>query len=396
MNHEKLQSFLEAQKNHLIELDEEEKGLKAKGRTLRKEMYENTINWFETEGRHQIIDDLDKLRNATLDEDTLSTSIATLTTHLMPAIRRIFNRLIAMEIVNVQPMSGPTAILYWYEARFGSSGGGATEGQRLDQYRHDDYANSSEQGAPIREIDWRLRSDTITAVTKKIKVEWTVEAEQDLKSQWGMSVEGELVPMMITEMTREVDGQVISKLESGVAHNKNWNKNGYLTEDSKYTFHKKEYEATLYDKILEADNEIFKAKGVHANWLVMHPDVYLRLAKLEQFKADPMAVNDEGGIFRSLVGVLSGQLWAKCYVSNDFTADKILMGIKSNDWRYAVGYYAPYIPLFTSPKYIKGDDFTQFLRGAMTRYAYGVIPEEKTGTYSARNKGLASVTLTSS
>jgi len=394
MDYEKLYSFLGAQKNHLIELDNEEVD-SGKDRHIRKTMYENTINWFKTEGRHQVLDDLETLRGETINEDTLSTSIATLTTHLMPAIRRIFNRLIAMDLVSVQPMNGPTGIIYWYESLFGTTGGGATSGDLVHENRYDSFANSSEQGT-IRELDWRLRSKTITAVTKKIKSEWTIEAEQDLKSQWGLSLENELIPMLITEMTREVDGQIITALEAGVAHNVNWNTNGALTEDVKYTFHQKEYDATLYDAILEADNEVLKVTHTHCNWLVMHPDVYLRLAKLEQFNADPMAVNNEGGVFRSQVGVLSGQLWAKVYVDPDFTANKILMGIKSNDWRYAVGYYAPYIPLFTSAKYIKGDDFTQFLRGAMTRYAYGVIPYEASGTYSGRNKGLASVELTSS
>jgi hypothetical protein len=278
MDYEKIFTFLEAQKNHLVELDVEE--VSGKDRHIRKTMYENTIDWFKTEGRHQVLDDMENLRGETINEDTLSTSIATLTTHLMPAIRRIFNRLIAMELVSVQPMNGPTGILYWYESLFGTANDGAQVGDRVHEARHDDFANSSEQG-PIRELDWRLQSKTITAVTKKIKSEWTIEAEQDLKSQWGLSLENELIPMLITEMTREVDGQVISALEAGVAHNINWNKNGALTEDVKYTFHQKEYDATLYDAILEADNEVYKVTHAHTNWLLMHPDVYLRLAKLE-------------------------------------------------------------------------------------------------------------------
>jgi len=400
MNSEKLYSFFDAQKRHFEELDiaegyvdkEEYDGMARPG--TRKQMYQNTINWLKTEGKSWVVGDAEKLEGETINEDTLSTSVATFTTALMPAIRRIFNRLIATDLVSTQPMNGPTGIIYWAEHLFGTSGGGATSGQRVDQYRHDSYANSSEQGT-IREIDFRLRSKTITAVTKKIKSEWTIEAEQDLRSQWGMNLENELMPILVKEIVREIDGQLIADLEAGVAHNVNWNTNGYLTQDSNYTFHKKEYEATLYDAILEADTEIYKVKYAHANWLIMHPDVYLRLTKLEQFKADPLAQNNEATFGRHYAGTLGGGLF-KVYVDPDFTNNKILLGIKSDDWRYAVAYYAPYIPLFTSAKYIKSDDFTQFLRGAMTRYAHGVIPEEKSGTYSSRNKGLASVTLTSS
>lgn len=400
MELEKLYSFYDAQKKHFLELDiaegyvdsEEYDGMSRPG--TRKVMYENTINWLKTEGKSWVHGDFDKLKGEVLNEDTLSTSVSTFTTALLPAVRRIFNRLIAMDLVSIQPMNGPTGTVYWVDHLFGTSGGGATSGDRVDENRYNSYANSSEQGT-IREVNFRLQSDTITAVTKKIKSEWTIEAEQDLRSQWGMNLENELMPILVKEIPREIDGQLISDLEAGVSHNVNWNTNGALTEDAKYTFHKKEYEATLYDAILEADNEIYKSKYTHASWLIMNSDVYLRLSKLENFKSDPDVKNNKGRIGRHYAGTLGGGMF-NVYVDPDFTANKILMGIKSNDWRYAVGYYAPYIPLFTSAKYIKSDDFTQFLRGAMTRYAHGVIPDAKSGTYSSRNKGLASVTLTSS
>lgn len=401
-NMEKLFSFLDTQKRHNLELDEAE-GLLDRQRdgrdhpVLRQALYDNTINWVKAEASGILRADIDKLNEDSLNEDTVTTDIATFTTQLLPAIRRIYTKLIAMELVSVQPLKGPAGILYWIDHKFGTAYGteSISEGDRLDQKRATEYATSSEKGT-IKEVNYSLESKTITAVTKKIKGQWTIEAEQDLRSQWGLNLESELMPKTVEEVVREVDYQVIKALLAGVGHNSNWNTNGALTEDLKYTFHQKEYDATLYDEILTVNNEIFKVKGRNANWIVCHPDVYLRLAKLNKFMSDPLAQANMGSMGRRYVGTLGGGMF-KVYVDPDFPeAAKILLGFKGDEWNYACGYYAPYIPLFTSPKYIVGDDFTQFFKGAMTRYAYGIIPEEKTGSLADRNLGLGTVTLTSS
>jgi len=397
--HEKVFSFLERQKQENLRLDEvdgkldrERSGFDKPG--LRNALYQNTINWVKAEATDPdsgLLREFVKLEQPdVISEDTLTTAIATFTTSLLPAVRRIYNKLIAMDLVSVQPLSGPTGLIYWIDHLFGTTGGGATAGQRLDQYRHNAYATSSEQGT-IREVNFQLVSDTITTIIKKIKAEWTIEAEQDLRSQWGMNLENELMPKLVNEIVRETDGMVIAALLAGVAHNVNWNANGYRTEDAKVTLYRKEYDATLYDAILEANNEIYKSKFRNANWILVHPDNYLRLAKLEHFNVDPLAQANMGDMGRRYVGTLGGGMF-KVYVDPEFSSTtKLLMGFRSDDWQYAVGYYAPYIPLFTSARYIINDDFTQFARGAMTRFAYGIIPEEKDGT---TNNGLATVSIT--
>jgi len=401
-NMEKLFSFLETQKRHNLELDEAEGFLdrQREGRdhpVLREAIYENTIEWVKSEANSGLRADIDRLNEDSLNEDTVTTDIATFTTQLLPAIRRIYTKLISMDLVSVQPLKGPTGILYWIDHKFGTTHGSESIaiGDRLDQARPREYSTSGEKGS-IKEVNYSLESDTITAVTKKIKGQWTIEAEQDLRSQWGLNLESELMPKTVEEVVREVDGQIIDALLAGVGHNSNWNSNGALTEDVKYTFHQKEYDATLYDEILVVNNEINKVKGRNANWIVCHNDAYLRLSKLNQFASDPLAQANMGTMGRRYVGTLGGSMF-KVYVDPDFPdSTKILMGFKGDEWNYACGYYAPYIPLFTSPKYIVGDDFTQFFKGAMTRYAYGIIPEEKAGSLADRNLGLGTVTITSS
>jgi len=127
ITNEKLNSFLEAQKRHNLLLDEDA-GLLDRERDgrdfpkLREILYNNTINWIKQSANGVLSADIARLSESNLHEDTVSTDFATFTTALLPAIRRIYTKLIAMDLVSVQPMNGPTGILYWLDHYFGTSG----------------------------------------------------------------------------------------------------------------------------------------------------------------------------------------------------------------------------------------------------------------------------------
>ena len=360
---------------------------------MREILYDNTINWIMSEVNGVLFKESLALNQpGVLNEDTLTTGISTFTTSLLPAVRRIYSRLLAMELVSVQPLAGPTGYIYYLDHLFGTTGGGATSGQRLDQYRHNEFADSSEKGT-IREINFQLKSKLVETETKKLKAVWSMEAQQDLASQWKLDLWSELQPQVIDEIARELDGKVLNALLAGAgAGNVNWNANGYLTDD-KSTFERLAYRQTLYEAIAEAAAKIFKKKYVYPNWLLMDGDTFTRIAKLEKFVADPTTTPDQqSAVGWRYEGTLAGKY--KIYVDPWFAEDTILLGFRGADWKYAVGYYAPYIPVFLSEEYLVNDDFTQRARGAMSRYAYGILPEAYTG--STTNEGLATVTITQS
>jgi hypothetical protein len=144
--------------------------------------------------------------------------------------------------------------------------------------------------------------------------------------------------------------------------------------------------------VTDCATSIFKKKYIWPNWILMNADTFARIAKLEKFAADPTITPDQTAqIGWRYEGVLGGKY--KVYVDPWFTDNKMLMGFRGADWKYACGYYAPYIPIFLSEEYIVGDDFTQRARGGMTRSKTGVIPESAT---DATNLGLGTVTITQS
>jgi hypothetical protein len=346
---------------------------------MREILYENTINWiFSEEGQKMLLPEmLQLMQPGVLNEDTLTTGISTFTTSLLPAVRRMYARNLAMELISTQPMTGPTGFIYWLDHVYGTSSGGATADQRLDRYEHPNYADSSEEGT-IPEVGFKLKSQSITAGTKKLKATWSLEAAQDLSSQWKLDLWGELRPQLVDEIAREINRLIITALYAGAgAGNVSWDLNGGLSGDRDNSLFQRFYYKTLYYAIQEAANKVFKRKFVQPNWLLMSSDIFTFVSKIEHFTADPGITPDqESGIGWRYEGILANKY--KVYVDPWITDNRILIGYKGADWKYACGYYAPYIPVFLSEEYIVNFDFTQRARGAMTRYKAGVLPESDT------------------
>jgi len=423
-NTQKIAGFLENQKKRLLEMDggdpgnhflnqrelsgydfvQEHAETGAK-RGVRQIIYDNSIAWMlSRQGRESLRLEFAQLsEEGAISEDTLTTNISTFTTSLLPMIRRIYSSLIAMDLVSVQPLSGPTGYIYWLDHIFTTTHvadgivGGVT---RADQVKAQTYADRPSglagsrevMGAvTIREMQLRLQKLLIEVGTKKLKGDWSIEAEQDFSSQWKLNLENELMPAIGDEIIREIDSQILAALLGAVASNTTWPIISPIAADATLTLYQKAYDQTLWNAIVDANTNIYSAFYLNADWLVMNPATFARLQKLEQYNTDPLATGEQAMTYRRYVGVLANQY--KVYVDPWFTANTILMGVRGTDWKRAVGYYAPYIPLFMSDKYIINDDFTQFARGAMTRYAYGFLPHTPTGT---TNNGLAKITITSS
>lgn len=344
-------------------------------------LYENTISWIRG-----------MLAEVGISEDTLSTAAPLWTTFMLPLIRRFYHNIVARELVSVQPIPQPTAYVYYLNKTYTHTAAGITAGQRTDQQTPTAYAASGEQAALIRELQMNLQRKLIECLNYKLKADWTLEAEQDWRSQHKLSVQDEMISEVADEIAREVDRLIINALIAGVAHTVNWNPAGYRTGDVNISLYRHAYEAEIYHSLLDAEAWILQNKrgsnDPAIQWnVVMNATNWARFKKLESWNIATIENNKESGIGRRYEGIINGKFHV--YLSPEMSNCNILMTIKK-DWKFATGYYCPYIPLYTSPKYIINDDFTQFARGAMSRFAYGVVPETYNGT---TNNGLVLINL---
>lgn len=399
----KTDKFLEAQRQRMVALDMDESQPgdspsyldKATGKKVPafNIVYENMINWLRSEQAEDALGrDLVRAEQS-ISEDTLATYAPTLTTYLLPIIRRLYHRIIARELVSIQPIPNPSAYVYYLNKTYTSTvaGTGVTAGDRTDTATTSSYASSGEQST-IYELQMRLRRLLIEVINYKLKADWTLEAEQDWRSQYKLSVEEEMISEVGDEIAREVDRLIIAALIAGAAYTVNWDPTAYRSGDTNISTHRHAYETELYNALCDAEAWIVQNKrgvtdsGVQWN-LVMNGNNWARFKKMEHWNITTVEPNTDVGIGRRYEGVIGGRY--KVYVSPEMSDCYILMTIKK-DWKFAVGYYAPYIPMYVSPKYIISDDFTQFAKGAMSRFAYGVVPETYNGS---TNNGIVLINL---
>jgi hypothetical protein len=320
------------------------------------------------EGRHRRICVEILLDNAAwMLETTTSTDIAAAAPYIFPMVRRIFPKLIANELVSVQPMSRPDGKVFYLD--FYRNADPGTLGDRVDLSVDEDYADR-DPGGEVAEVSFKIASESVTAKQKALKAKWEIELQQDLKAYHGEDAETMLMGVTANEIVRETDQEIILNIADNVgAGNVNWvytvpASGAYSALDPKV------YKETLYDAITDANNLIFKKVFRNATWIVADPDTCARLEKLEKFKlfegADAQTENI--GVIR--FGTLAQKY--KVYKHPWFTANKILLGYKGSTWVETGYVYAPYIPLWTTPVIIDPNDFTP-RRGVMTRFAKKMV-----------------------
>lgn len=339
---------------------------------------------------------LENEANHILTEDTTtalpSGQDISFTTMALPLVRRVFSRLLAMDLVSVQPISQPTAKVFYLDFLYGTAGDTAVDTDSVADVRDSAYSTTTE-GGTVRDINMKVTSETITAIEKKLKAIWSVELEQDLQAYHQLAAETELMRVLQDQIVREIDGIIIGQLLAGAtgtgtgtgtgAGNVNWDAAGYLAGDTSTTA-RTSYKKTLYEAIVDASNLIFKKRYRYANWIIGHPDAVVRLEKLEEFKISESGTSGEFTVGRHYLGTLNDRF--RIYKDPFFpNTNQLLLGYKGDTWSDAVGFYAPYIPLYMTPKIIDANDFKP-RRGLMTRFASGTLIKN----------GLATVTISNS
>ena len=314
-------------------------------------------------------------------EDVVTTSnVLAFTTFAFPLVRRIFPRLIANELVSVQPMSQPTGKIFYFDINYDKTGSPAVQNRVDDPLKFSGSYAQAAEAAQVPQLNLSIESVDVSAVTKKLSAKWSMESEQDLFAYHGLNAENELMTALGDEIAREIDRTIINALfVFAAAGNINWHyttptTGGYSLESPK------EYAKTLYDALVDANNLIFKKRYRNANWIVAGTTSCGRMEKLDEFRLFP-AADPVGQIVYGphLFGTIAGRWTVYKDPWLDPTlpggAETILLGYKGTT-PLDTGYiYAPYIPLLTTAPFTDPNTLTT-VRAMMTRFAnQGVIPE---------------------
>ena len=248
----------------------------------------------------------------------------------------------------------------------------------------------------IPEIDIKVDSVSVTAVTKKLKAKWTPELGQDLNAYHNLDAEVELTQILSEQIALEIDREILNDLIQGAAAGTYyWSRSpglfvnkvtgaelGAAAAAPDFTGTVSEWYETLIETINDVSAQIHrKTLRGGANFLVTSPEVANILEFTAGFRANITHDDDRGVVGAVNVGSISKKF--DVYVDPYFPRNVVLVGRKGGSFLESGYVYAPYVPLQVTPTIFGTEDFVP-RKGVMTRYAKKMVRPDMYGLVICR------------
>ena len=256
-----------------------------------------------------------------------------------------------------------------------------------------------EQSPVIPEIDIKIESLAVTAVSRKLKAKWSPELAQDLNAYHSLDAEVELTQILSEQIALELDREVLNDLLTQAnGANLFWSRapgkfvnkltgvevprNTSLRPGPQFTGTVRDWYETLVETIIDAANIIHrKTLRGSANFIVIGPDVATIFESSVMYKPS-YSIDGQGqagalSIGAEKIGSLSNRFTV--YKDPYFPRNKVLVGYKGGSYLETGYVYAPYVPLIVTPTIFAPEDFTP-RKGVMTRYGKKMVRSDFYGT----------------
>ena len=253
-----------------------------------------------------------------------------------------------------------------------------------------------ENNPNIPEIDLKVQSVSVTAVTKKLKAKWTPELGQDLNAYHNLDAEVELTSILSEQIALEIDREILEDLVRGAtAATYYWSRSpglfvnrvtgaeiGASSAAPDFTGTVSEWYETLIETINDVSAQVHrKTLRGGANFIVTSPEVANIMEFTAGFRASVTHDDTKGVAGAEKVGSLSKKF--DIYVDPYFPRNLVLVGRKGNSFLESGYVYSPYVPLQVTPTIFGTEDFVP-RKGVMTRYAKKMVRPDMYGLVIVR------------
>ena len=337
---------------------------------------------------------------------------------LISLVRRAAPNLIAHDLASVQPMNGPTGLIFAMKSKYTSQGGtealyneadtqfsgtqatpannvaDGADGSGLLSYGGDSAMPTANHGSGMAtdsaealgssgstdfaEMAFSIERQTVTAKSRALKAEYSLELAQDLKAIHGLDAESELANILSTEILAEINREIIRVINAHAkpgAQSAQIAKKGIINLDSdvdgRWSAEKFKGLGIQIDR--EANQIAKDTRRGKGNVMVCSSDVASALAATgmldysQVLASNTLNVDDTGNTF---AGTLNGRM--KVYIDPYATVDYITVGYKGANAYDAGLFYCPYVPL-TMMRAVAEDTFQPKI-GFKTRYGLASNP----------------------
>jgi len=253
-----------------------------------------------------------------------------------------------------------------------------------------------ENNTEIPEINLKVDSVSVTAVTKKLKAKWTPELGQDLNAYHNLDAEVELTSILSEQIALEIDREIVEDLVRGATASTYWWSRspglfverdtgaevGASAKAPDFTGTVSEWYETLLETVNDVSAQIHrKTLRGGANFLVTSPEVASILEMTSGFRANVTVDDNKGVAGTQNVGSINKRF--EVYIDPYFPRNLLLIGRKGSSFLESGYVYAPYVPLQVTPTIFGTEDFVP-RKGVMTRYAKKMVRPDMYGLVIVR------------
>ena len=297
---------------------------------------------------------------------------------LISLVRRSMPNLMAYDIAGVQPMTGPTGLIFAMRSRQTSQAGAETfyneadttfagAGTQAGTIPATDSANTSlfntgagmgtteaealgdGNGTNFAEMAFSIEKVSVTAKSRALKAEYTTELAQDLKAVHGLDAETELANILqseiLVEINRELVRTIYSTAKTGAAGTASAGTFD-LDVDANGRWSVEKFKGLMFQIEQEANAIAKGTRRGKGNIVICSSDVAsaLQMAGVLDYapalNSNALSVDDTGNTF---AGVLNGRY--RVYVDPYAGSNYLVVGYKGSSAFDAGLFYCPYVPL---------------------------------------------------
>ena len=311
---------------------------------------------------------------------------------LISLVRRAMPNLIAYDICGVQPMTDPTGLIFAMKSRFGSQAGAEalfneadtdfsgrdaagdtgspdaqagtnpatlndspstgtyTTGIGMTTAQAETLGDGSDEFA---EMAFSIDKVTVTAKSRALKAEYTMELAQDLKAIHGLDAETELANILSSEILSEINREVVRTIyghaKAGAQVNTTTAGIFDLDTDSNGRWSVEKFKGLIYQLERDANAIAQKTRRGKGNLIICSADVAsaLQMAGVLDYApalSSNLNVDDTGNTF---AGVLNGKfrVYVDPYAANVSASQYYVVGYKGSSPYDSGLFYCPYVPL---------------------------------------------------
>jgi len=302
---------------------------------------------------------------------------------LISLVRRAMPNLIAYDVAGVQPMTGPTGLIFAMRSRYTNQAGAENQYNEADSdfsgagthagtnpsVLNDTPAGTYTSGTGMTtaaaealgdsagnsfaEMSFSIEKNSVEAKSRALKAEYTMELAQDLKAIHGLDAETELANILSAEILNEINREVIRTIyvsaKPGAQIDTATAGTFDMDVDSNGRWSVEKFKGLMFQLERDANAIAQETRRGKGNVIICSSDVASALQMAGVLDYTPalnnnLNVDDAGNTF---AGVLNGRfkVYIDPYSANQAASQYYTVGYKGTSPYDAGLFYCPYVPL---------------------------------------------------